>query len=115
MRSIHTADILAFGIYGAAFIFSLMLLPSASDTLYVEADGKEYAYSLSEDGVHAFEGPLGITEIEIKDGEARIISSPCPNGTCMRSAWTGMLCCLPNRILVTSGGRTGGDVDAVSG
>lgn len=114
MRHPHAADIAVFGVYALSIAASLTLLPSSSDTLYVDADGEEYAYSLSEDGIYPFEGPLGITEIEIKDGEARIISSPCPNGTCMRSAWTGMLCCLPNRVIATTSGGEG-EVDAISG
>ena len=114
MRLPRVADIAAFGIYTIAFAVSILLLPSSSDTLYVEADGKSYAYSLSEDGIYSFEGPIGTTEIEIEGGEARIISSPCPNGTCMRSAWTGTLCCLPNRIIATTAGGEG-EVDAISG
>ena len=114
MQKIHLADILAFAFYIAASAASLMLLPDGSDTLLVEADGTEYAYSLSEDGIHHLEGPLGTTDIEIKDGKARIIASPCPNGTCMKAGWSDLLCCLPNRIIARTGSAEGG-VDAVSG
>ena len=110
----HAADIAAFMIYAAALALSLLLVPERSDTLYVKADGVEYAYSLSDDGIYSFTGPLGVTEIEIRDGRARVVSSPCPNGTCVRSGWSDMLCCLPNRIIATTG-KTGGDVNAVSG
>ena len=110
----HAADIAAFMIYAAALALSLLLVPERSDTLYVEADGVEYAYSLSDDGIHSFTGPLGVTEIEIRDGRARVVSSPCPNGTCVRSGWSGTLCCLPNRVICTAGNGEGG-VDAISG
>ena len=81
--------------------------------LEVDADGREYAYSLSENGLYDFEGPLGTTVIEIKDGKARIVSSPCPNGTCMKAGWSSTLCCLPNKIIAVS--TASGDVDAISG
>ena len=51
--------------------------------------------------------------IEIKDGRARIVSSPCPNGTCMKAGWSSTLCCLPNKIIAVS--TASGDVDAISG
>ena len=101
-------------IYAAALALSLLLVPERSDTLYVEADGREYAFSLSEDGIHEVEGAIGTTVIEIRDSEARIISSPCPNQTCVRSGWSGTLCCLPNRVICTAGNGEGG-VDAISG
>ena len=105
---------LAFSVYAAVLALSAMLLPGSSDTLYVEADGVEYAYSLSEDGIYSFNGPLGITEIEINNGKARVVSSPCPNGTCIKSGWSDTLCCLPNRVIATAG-KAGGEVNAISG
>ena len=52
MRHPHAADIAVFGVYALSIAASLTLLPSSSDTLYVDADGEEYAYSLSEDGIY---------------------------------------------------------------
>lgn len=107
-------DIIIFLIYAGAIALSAIAASSSSDDiLEVNADGKEYAYSLSEDGIHSFQGPLGETVIEIKDGKARVVSSPCPNGTCMRAGWSDTLCCLPNRIIAVS--ASGGEADAVSG
>ena len=112
---IHIADIISFMLYATVLSLSVIALPESSETLYVEADGVEYAYSLSENGIYSFTGPIGITEIEIKDGKARVISSPCPNGTCMSAGWSDVLCCLPNRIIATTGNSSEGDVNAVSG
>ena len=67
-----------------------------------------------ENGVYDFEGPLGITEIEIRDGRARVISSPCRNGICMEAGWSGTLCCLPNKIIATTTADEGA-LDAISG
>ena len=110
----HAADIAAFMIYAAALALSLLLVPERSDTLYVEADGVEYAYSLSDDGIYSFTGPLGETEIEIRDGRARVVSSPCPGKTCIESGWSRTLCCLPNKVIAVVTGDEGGP-DAVSG
>ena len=107
-------DLVIYILYLAFFIWSLSAAAPGGDTLHVKADGREYAFSLSEDGIHEVEGAIGTTVIEIRDSEARIISSPCPNQTCVRSGWSDMLCCLPNRIIATTG-KTGGDVNAVSG
>ena len=32
-------------------------------------------------------GPLGLTEIELKKGQARIIRSPCKNKVCIKSGY----------------------------
>lgn len=113
MKAHHLCDIFSFLLYGLVFAISLSFIPDGSDTLVVEADGIEYAYSLQEDGIYSFTGALGTTEIEINGGRARIISSPCPNGTCIRQSWSKTLCCLPNRVIATVGGES--DVDAISG
>ena len=101
-------------VYLAALLLSFRPYAHTGDVLTVQTEDGTYAYSLSEDGVHSFEGPLGITEIEIRDGRARVVSSPCRNRICMDAGWSSTLCCLPNRIIATTG-KTGGDVNAVSG
>ena len=107
-------DIIVFLAYaGAIALSAIAASSSAGSILEVNTDGKEYAYSLSDDGIHSFTGPLGETVIEIKDGKARVISSPCPNGICMKSGWSSTLCCLPNRVIAVSSSE--GDADAVSG
>ncbi len=112
MRKI--GDAIAAAVYAAMLLLSLSLLPGGGDTLVVRTDDGEYAFSLSENGIHSFTGPLGTTEIEIKDGRARVISSPCRNRLCIESGWSENLCCLPNRIIATASGGEG-DLDAVAG
>ncbi len=113
MRRPGIPDIIIFLIYISAIAVSALAAGGGNDVLEVDADGREYAYSLSENGLYDFEGPLGTTVIEIKDGRARIVSSPCPNGTCMKAGWSSTLCCLPNKIIAVS--TASGDVDAISG
>ncbi|GHV69607.1 hypothetical protein AGMMS49928_12450 [Spirochaetia bacterium] len=54
------------------------------------------------------EGPLGETVVELHDGNARVLSSPCANQTCV-SAGTirrpgQWLVCLPNKVFVSISG-----------
>jgi hypothetical protein len=50
------------------------------------------------------DGPLGASRIEIRNGRARFISSPCRGKVCIHSGWlehTGELtACLPNRVSI---------------
>lgn len=71
--------------------------------LLVEADGVHYEFPLSKDGKYSVKGILGVTVIEVKDGKARIISSPCPNKTCISSGYQSTLICLPNKVIATIG------------
>ena len=114
MRTFKAGDAIILLIYAAAL--TILVLPSSrnGDILTVETEDGSYAYSLSEDGLHSFSGPLGTTVIEIRDGKARVISSPCRNGICMEAGWSSTLCCLPNRIIATVSG-TEEDIDAISG
>ena len=46
--------------------------------MVIEVDQKRVArYSLLKERIADFEGPLGMTRIEIRDGKARILRSPC--------------------------------------
>ncbi|MBC8285024.1 MAG: NusG domain II-containing protein [Nitrospinae bacterium] len=54
--------------------------------MVIEVDQKRVArYSLSKDRITQVEGPLGLTEIEIRDGKARILRSPCKLKVCIKS------------------------------
>jgi len=67
----------------------------------VNADGKEYEYSLMENKIYQVSGSLGITKIEVKDGRVRIIDSPCKNKTCIHQGWGNHIICLPNDVIIT--------------
>ncbi len=48
-------------------------------------------------------GPLGISEIEIRDGRVRVAKDPSPRQLCVRQGWIpagGAAVCLPNRVSV---------------
>ena len=75
----------------------------------VNANGVQYEYSASADGVYTVEGELGPTTFEIKDRHVRIIDSSCPNKTCVAQSWHNPLVCLPNKVMITVEGEGGKD------
>ena len=84
----------------------------------IEVDQKRVAhYSLYKDQITDVEGPLGITEVEIRDGKARILRSPCKLIVCIKSGYIQyadrISVCLPNRIVVRIEGNAERGLDAV--
>ena len=84
----------------------------------VNANGTEYEYSLSQDGIYKVEGALGITVIEIKNKKVRILDSACPNKTCVNQDFANPIVCLPNKVIIQleieSENSSPGDFDVVS-
>ncbi len=64
------------------------------------------------------EGPLGHSVIEIRDGAARFLSSPCRQQICVRSGWHrhagAVAACVPNRISFKLSGGGDSDYDGLS-
>lgn len=84
----------------------------------IEVDQKRVArYSLAKDRITHVEGPLGITEIEIRNGKARILRSPCKLKICIKSGFIQyadrISVCLPNRVVVRVEGNAERGLDAV--
>ena len=84
----------------------------------VNANGTEYEYSLSQDGIYKVKGALGITVIEIKNKKVRILDSSCPNKTCVNQDFANPIVCLPNKVIIQleieSKNSSPGDFDVVS-
>ncbi|MDR2371179.1 MAG: NusG domain II-containing protein [Treponema sp.] len=106
-----------------ASILTLLAFVSAysggkdGDLVLVRGGGNNWVFPLSAGERLAVPGPLGETIVEIRGGEARIVSSPCTNQTCVAAGmihtpgqWTA---CLPNRVMVSIP-ETDGSPDAVS-
>lgn len=70
--------------------------------LYQEVD-------LAVEKMIALKGPLGVTQIEIKRGKARIAGDPSPRQYCVQKGWlqnAGQLAiCLPNHTSIMIVGR----------
>ena len=74
---------------------------------------------LTTDQTTHVKGPLGLTEIEIKNGQAKILRSPCKNKVCIKSGYIRyadrIAACIPNRVVVRIVGKNHRGVDAVVG
>ena len=86
--------------------------------MMIEVDKERVArYSLSKDRITHVEGPLGKTKIEIRDGKARILKSPCKLKVFIKSGYIQyadrISVCLPNKVVVRVEGNAERGLDAV--
>ena len=93
---------------------------SKGDWVVVTVNEKEtIRLSLNADQTTHVKGPLGLTEVEIKKGQARIVRSPCNNKVCIKSGYfryaDRLTACIPNRVVVRIVGKNHRGVDAVVG
>ncbi len=77
----------------------------------------EWIYELESDRIVEIEGPLGVSTIEIHDGNAHFTDSPCRDKICIsmgkidRSGeWAA---CLPNSVLIRIIGKQDESIDAL--
>ena len=101
-----------FAIWGVGF--------SKGDWVVVTVNQKETTrLPLDQDQKTHVKGPLGLTEIEVKNGRARIIRSPCKNKVCIKSGYIRyadrLAACIPNRVVIRIVGKSHRGVDAVVG
>ena len=93
---------------------------SKGDWVVVTVNQKEtMRLPLNQDQITHVKGPLGLTEIEVKKGRARIARSPCKNKVCIKSGYIRyadrLAACIPNRVVVRIVGKSHRGVDAVVG
>ena len=93
---------------------------STGDWVVVTVNQKETTrLSLDQDQKTHVKGPIGLTEIEVKNGRARIIRSPCKNKVCIKSGYIRyadrLAACIPNRVVIRIVGKSHRGVDAVIG
>jgi len=119
-------------------VFGIVIAMSATALLFMRQTPAKYAHIYKEGAgtvtvnlveisdsytiiVDHSSSPLnleGFNELEIEHGQIRMLSSDCPDGTCIRQGWRsgGILpiVCLPNRVVVTfDDGSSDLDIDAV--
>ena len=67
-------------------------------------DGPGQIIDLTPDRQLDIAGPLGNSRIEINDGKARFLDSPCRGKVCIHAGWLEQagetVACLPNRISI---------------
>lgn len=98
--------IVAFLLLGVAASFALLDGRPAGARVLVERDGRLlFSAPLNESRRVSLPGPLGDTLLEIAEGRARILSSPCPHKTCMGMGGVfrrgELIACLPNRLVIS--------------
>ena len=88
--------------------------------MVIQARGKEVMrIPLNDNREINAEGVLGITRIEIKDKQARIIESPCKNKICVETGWIQKshqhVICAPNQVVIRlEGGRNKEKIDGIT-
>jgi hypothetical protein len=100
-------DFVAVSLSAVLIVFSAFAVYAAKrDSRQVIVQGTEgvWVFPLSSSETISVKGPLGDTVIEIRDGRARFLSSPCVNQTCVAAGhihrqgqWTA---CLPNKVFL---------------
>ena len=90
------------------------------DWVAIEVDYKRVArFPLTADHFAHIQGLLVTTEVEIKNGRARIIRSPCKLKVYIKSRYIqyadSLSACLPNKVVVRIDGKAQRDLDAVVG
>ena len=86
----------------------------------IEVDAKRVArLPLTADHFAHLQGPLGTTEVEIKNGRARIVRSPCKLKVYIKSGYIQyadrLSACLPNKVVVRIEGDAQRGLDGVVG
>ena len=106
-KRLKPIDYIIIAVFFAAAVFSLIYAFQYKDgkARLIVSDGKrEWVYPLDEDREIEVRGPLGISRIRIKNGQALFLDSPCDNRVCVQSFplsrngdWAA---CLPNQIFI---------------
>ncbi|MFQ3547604.1 MAG: NusG domain II-containing protein [Termitinemataceae bacterium] len=110
------ADLVIFFLSLAITVVSFFLVYGSSSTdpqVIIEGSGKVWVYPLSTEISVSVPGPLGITIIEIHNGDVHVVASPCKNQLCVAAGsirkpgqWVA---CLPNQVFVRIEGITAKD------
>jgi len=104
----------------AGIFVSREAMPKGSDVIIEIAGKTAYTFALDTDRTFPVPGPLGVTVVEIKGRKVRVKEAHCPNRLCEKQGWVarGAIVCLPNRIVISVGGKaddTPKGVDAITG
>jgi hypothetical protein len=108
--------LLALGVI--AFISVRVYAAVGSPVVRINGSGQEWVFPLDAEETLRVAGPLGDTVVRIHGGSVRVLDSPCPEKICITTGAISRpgqtIACLPNRVFVVIGGKTSGEVDALS-
>jgi hypothetical protein len=105
---------------GAAFL-PWLIADDAGLYVVISHVGGEERLPLDEPATLSLEGPVGLTVVQVAQGEAWVEESDCPDKLCVRMGRISRVgesaVCAPNRVALTiigaSGGEDEGDPDGV--
>jgi len=105
-------------VFNLALFVKLYSPAKKGSWVLVEVNQKEIErLPLTQNQVVHVQGPLGETEVEIREGKARIVRSPCSKKLCIKSGFIEyadrLAACLPNRVVVRILGESQRGVDTV--
>ncbi len=103
-------------VFFAVFSF-LKTSEKDADKILVTANGDKYIFPINKNSTYEVQGKLGITKIEVKDNQVRIIDSPCPNKTCIAMGYARVIICLPNDVMIqkiSSGKKIQEELDGIA-
>ncbi|MCE1181023.1 MAG: NusG domain II-containing protein [Rhodocyclales bacterium] len=102
-------------ILGSALLVGLSLPTfwqgGIADKAIIRQEGKVFAeVDLRNKRQLVVAGPLGMTQIQIEPGRARVLSDPGPRQYCVKQGWLmrpgEIAICAPNRVSLQIAGRT---------
>jgi hypothetical protein len=104
---LKTGDFIITIISIAAVIFSINFIRQTgkgNPELVIDTPEGQYVYPLTKDRTVTIPGKIGDSVIQIKNGTACFLDSPCPNKLCVKSAPiskdSDWIACLPNQIFI---------------
>lgn len=101
-----------------ASAFAAYHRPQNQEHLSISAPDGDYVYPLNKNRTVEVQGQMGISVIEIIDGSARFLSSPCDNKFCVSHGLLNgsfdFAACLPNGIFIMIEGAEDEEFDAVA-
>lgn len=106
----------------AASVAAVMVFgaQTAADTAVVHAsDGSVRELPLDQAGTFSVTTEKGTNEIEVKDGQVRVVEADCPNHDCVEQGWISragqQIVCLPHELWIEIVPAEGSDAqDAAS-
>lgn len=115
-QSLRLADYFIIIIIISTSIFFIIFTSSTKGKyVKVQALDKTIIQPLDKDLIFTVEGDNGESVIQIKEGKVRMLSSECPEQTCVKMGWGKTIVCLPNNVIISvMGDDTKGQVDEVT-
>ena len=104
---VKIGDVIVLVLFATVTVISFLRIRNnsqAKPVLIITAEEATYIYPLDKDGTYTIAGLIGTSTIQVQDGQAFFVDSPCPNKTCVQAGhishngeWNA---CLPNDIFI---------------